>query len=52
MFNTINFILMSFQLVDVNRYSMHFSNSMKKCKKCQAKFHTSEGLNMHFKNSH
>ena len=43
---------MSFQLVDINRYSFHFAASIKKCNKCKAKFHTSEGLNMHLKNSH
>ena len=43
---------MSFQLVDINRYSFHFLNSMKKCNLCNAKFHTSEGLTMHLKNSH
>ena len=43
---------MSFQLVDINRYSIYFSNSLKKCKKCKAKFHTSEGLTTHLKNSH
>ena len=43
---------MSYQIVDINRYNMYFATSMKKCQKCKAKFHTSEGLNMHFKNSH
>ena len=43
---------MSFQLIDINRYNIYFLNTMKKCNKCKAKFHTSDGLNMHFKNSH
>jgi hypothetical protein len=46
---------MSFQLVDINRYNSYgalFSASMKKCTKCNRKFHTNEGLNKHTENSH
>lgn len=51
---------MSYQLVDINRYNSHkhtsyssfFSSSMKKCTKCNRKFHTKDGLDKHTENSH